>query len=112
MTARPWAHIIAVGDHGLRRGSWYEVLDARDPRRVVLEVAHKRVSVARSCVEMEARRPLAWTVVVTTEDMEFFGSLYGVCPNCVQRSALSPDDLRMTCPACGYDFTIDWSTAS
>jgi hypothetical protein len=112
MAQRGWVHIIAAGEHGLRRGSWFEVVDDADPEHVVVEVNRKRVAVARSCVERHATRPLAWTVVVEAVRPDYFGSLYAVCPDCLGRASVRVEDMEMTCPSCGFAFPVDWSTAS
>jgi len=112
MTQRGWAHIITAGEHGLRRGSWFAVLHDADRERVVVEVNAKRVAVPRSCVELHATRPLAWTVVVEAEHPEHFGALYAVCPDCLARAAVPYAATEMTCSSCGYAFPVDWSTTS
>ncbi len=111
MSGRRWAHVVAVGQHGLRRGSWYEILDESVADVLVLDVAGRPRTVPRDAVEVEPSRPLAWTIVVNTPPDEYFGGLHGVCPNCVLRARLAGDEQELSCPACGLTFPVDWSRA-
>jgi len=39
------------------------------------------------------------------------GDRYGVCPNCLFRSAIGPDDSEALCEQCGRIFAVNWNRA-
>ena len=116
MPQSKWAQITATGEHELRRGSWYRVVDDSDPDAVVLYVNREHIRVDRGCVELAAKRPMMWSVV-RRDPGEFeadkvrgldLGEIYGICPSCLSRASLKPEDTELQCPRCELEFNIDW----
>jgi len=108
MAVELWAEIVKLCMHPLRRGSWYRVVDAFDPSTVTLDVNGTPFVVDRDCVSLAPERPQAWSVVREGEANPYFGGMYGVCPNCVERANLEPGRPDLTCPSCGNTYPVRW----
>jgi len=104
-----WAEIVRLCVHRLRRGTWYPVLDASRPDMVTLDVGGTPFEVARECVHLADRRPMAWSVVRDDDPNPFFGAEYAVCPTCLERAPLRGQEQALTCPACGSTHPVDWA---
>ncbi|MEK7667161.1 MAG: hypothetical protein AAB409_00745 [Gemmatimonadota bacterium] len=111
MSQELWAKIVALGVQHLRRGSWYRVVDESKPETVSVDVNGAAVEVPRSCVALAADRPLAWSVVREDPPNPYFGAVYGVCPDCLERARLAGSEKDLLCPACGLNFPVNWSGA-
>lgn len=109
MSQELWAQVVALGVQQLRRGSWYRVVDESKPETVSVDVNGAAVEVPRSCVALAADRPLAWSVVREDPPNPYFGAVYGVCPDCLQRARLAGGEKGLLCPACGLNFPVNWS---
>lgn len=107
-----WAEIVNVCAQHLRRGSWYRVADASRPDTVTLDVNGTPVEVDRSCVALADDRPLCWSVIREDPPNAYFGAVYGVCPDCLERARLAGTECELLCPACGLNFPVNWTGAA
>lgn len=114
--ARLWAIARPATQPRLRQGVWYPVVGEASGDRVVLEVGHRRVAVARRFMEVREQRPERFTVVYrgreepnpaqgTRRDL---GTTYGVCPSCGARVKLTGRPDNATCTTCGHLGEIAW----
>jgi len=106
-----WAQIIRLCMQPLRRGSWYRVLDLSQPGTVTVEAFGAPFVVERDCVSLHDARPEAWSVVHEDGPSPYYGGVYGVCPQCLERQRLDGNESELTCPSCDRTYPVDWSQA-
>lgn len=111
-----WARVQTMGPHNLRRGGWYQVHhEATDDADVMVIFGDALRRLRRGAVTVTAKRPPAWSIVRQDFSVPLppaahaMGEKYGVCPNCLYRSALASSLSEMQCPECGRTFAVEWS---
>ena len=102
-----WGCITKAGTHGLRRGSWY-LVTGRAAGMFAIEVDGRTVHVPEDALHLRRGRPISWTIVHEDSAPLHFGGVYGVCPNCVARAGLRGYEETLACPACGFEFRVNW----
>jgi len=111
-----WAQVRAMGPHNLRRGGWYQIHhDATDESDVMVHVGNALRRIRRGGVTLAGQRPPAWSIVQQDFSIPLppiarkMGDRYGVCPNCLFRSAIGPGDSETLCEQCGRIFAVNWN---
>ncbi len=108
-TARPFCRPTP------RTGAWYPVV-REIGSRLVIQVAARRVAIARNLLEVRPTRPNRFTVVSrapedpnpakgTSADL---GRTYAVCPGCESRIRLFGAAATLTCRQCGHHGDVAW----
>ena len=103
-----WAGIVCLGEHHLRRGTWYRVVDAADPLSITIDINGTRAVIDRRECVIRQTRPMAWSVVIDGAVHKEHDAVYGVCPVCLTRAGLDGAEAERVCPGCGFETPIDW----
>ncbi len=115
--ARVWATAHPFARPVPRAGAWYPVVGEASGERAVLEVRGKRVAILRTLLEIRAKRPEVFTVVVRSREAAAvvpansgtgIGRLYAVCPACTERARVLENQEMATCARCGHRGEIAW----
>jgi len=113
-----WANVHTMGPHQLRRGGWYQVHhDAADDTEVKVRFGDSIRQVGCGAATVAGRRPFSWSIVRQDFSIPLppvagaMGERYGVCPNCLFRSALPLAKAEFRCPDCQRTFAVNWDQA-
>lgn len=111
-----WARVSKEEAHGLRRGAWYPVVGDAKSMLVLLDVNKSNRPVTKTSLEFSETKPNKWSVVRREPDDHAalrastanLGPVYGVCPICRARVAITPNAPDAPCPHCKEVSEIDW----
>lgn len=116
MSPSKWARVTQAEAYGLRRGAWYPVVSNSNSTTVVLDVNKSNRPVNRAHLEFSGEPPDKWSVVQRSpedraakraSDREL-GPVYGVCPECRERTIIEERVPSLACPSCGTEHEVDW----
>jgi hypothetical protein len=99
-----------------RRGAWYPVIGETSGDRAVIEIAGRKVAIARRYLEIRPRRPNSFTAVIRGKDEPNpargtpadLGRTYAVCPACGARNRAWQQLTVLSCSQCRHNGEVAW----